>query len=118
MAYLVGVLAAIVAIESWLLWRVPRSLRAVEQFTDRVAHLTGALHLLTETAESGFAAMASVLNDTRQPPARRRGPRRPGVPASRVSGAAAPLRPASGDGAPRLDAPPAKSLNLHWAEDA
>jgi hypothetical protein len=70
MIYIVGVLVVIVAGESWLLWRVAVALGVLERFEERLAHLSGALHLLTDTAESGFASFAGALNDATQPSAR------------------------------------------------
>jgi hypothetical protein len=71
MAYIVGVLVVIVAGESWLLWRVAVALNVLERFEERLAHLSGALHLLTDTAESGFASFAGALTEASQPPAAR-----------------------------------------------
>ena len=76
MVYLVGVLVVIVAAESWLLWRVAVALGVLERFEERLAHLSGALHLLTDTAESGFASFAGALTEVSQPPARQRPARR------------------------------------------
>ncbi len=76
MIYLVSVLVVIVAAESWLLWRVAVALGVLERYEERMAHLTGALHLLTDTAESGFASFAGALTEASQPMARPKPPRR------------------------------------------
>ena len=88
MVFIVGVLAVIVAGESWLLWRVAVALGVLERFEERLAHLAGALHLLTDTAESGFTSFAGALTDAAQPSPRARSVRRRRTLTSRASVAA------------------------------
>ncbi|MDE3130174.1 MAG: hypothetical protein KGL16_03400 [Acidobacteriota bacterium] len=58
MIYAVGILAVMCLAETVLLWRVARSLGALDRFEDRLAHFSGALTLLTETTEQGFRTLA------------------------------------------------------------
>lgn len=58
MIYAVGILAVMCLAETLLLWRVARSLGALDRFEDRLAHFSGALTLLTETTEQGFRTLA------------------------------------------------------------
>jgi hypothetical protein len=85
MVYAVGVLAALVLGESWLLWRVGRALGPLAHFADRLAQLSGAVNLLTETAESGFVSFAGVLNEAMQTSPDRRAPRAPRVSPDRTA---------------------------------
>jgi hypothetical protein len=86
MVYLVALLVVVVAGESWLLWRVAVALGVLERYEERLAHLTGALHLLTDTAESGFASFAGALTEAAQPVAKpKTARRRRAVPAARPS---------------------------------
>ena len=61
MAYFVGALALVVAAEMWLLWRVGARLGGLDALAERVAHLVGALTLLTETNELGFQSLADEV---------------------------------------------------------
>lgn len=54
-------LAALSLVQIGLLWKVARSTRATADATDRVAQLTAALELLTDTTEEGFVNVASEL---------------------------------------------------------
>lgn len=76
LVYLVGALAVLVAIETYMLWRVGRALVVLEHFSDRIGQFGGALQLLTETAETGFSSFASVLTESMTPPERPKAPRR------------------------------------------
>ena len=76
LVYLVGALAVLVAIETYMLWRVGRALVVLEHFSDRIGQFGGALQLLTETAETGFTSFASVLTESMTPPERPKAARR------------------------------------------
>ncbi len=54
-------LAVLFLIQIVLLWKVARSTRATADATTRVAQLTAALELLTNTTEEGFVNVASEL---------------------------------------------------------
>lgn len=54
-------LAVLGLVQLVLLWKVARSTRATAEATDRVAQLTSALALLTDTMEEGFVNVASEL---------------------------------------------------------
>lgn len=63
----VGV-AAVALVEALVLVRLSRSLAAVARFGERIAHLTSALELLTDTTEAGLTNVARELErstDTR-----------------------------------------------------
>jgi hypothetical protein len=64
MIYAVGILAVMCLAETVLLWRVARSLGALDRFEDRLAHFSGALTLLTETTETGFRSLAIEMART------------------------------------------------------
>jgi hypothetical protein len=66
MIYAMAVLGLICLVETFLLWRVARSLGALDRFEDRLAHFSGALTLLTETTESGFRSLAIELARTQK----------------------------------------------------
>ena len=102
MVYLVGMLALLVVGESWLLWRVGRALGPLEQFAERLAQMSSAMHLLTETAESGFSSFAGALAEAFQPPPRRKGSRRPRTPAPHVADTALPTTHVAGTSDLRL----------------
>jgi hypothetical protein len=76
LVYLVGALAVLVAIETYMLWRVGRALVVLEHFSDRIGQFGGALQLLTDTAETGFSSFASVLSESMTPPPRPKTSRR------------------------------------------
>jgi|EndMetStandDraft_5_1072996.scaffolds.fasta_scaffold128808_2 hypothetical protein len=50
--------------QSWLLWRLTRSLGGVQKLDEKLGHYGDALSLLTETTESGFKAVAAELDRT------------------------------------------------------
>lgn len=54
-------LAVLGLVQIALLWRVARSTRAAADATARVAQLTSALELLTDTTEEGFVNVAAEL---------------------------------------------------------
>ncbi len=54
-------LAVLFLVQLVLLWKLARSTRATADASTRVAHLTAALELLTNTAEEGFVNVASEL---------------------------------------------------------
>jgi len=54
MNYAVVALTLVGAVEAIVLWVVTRRLDRLDQMDARIGHLTDALTLLTETAESGF----------------------------------------------------------------
>lgn len=54
-------LALLGLVQLVLLWKLARSTRATAEATDRVAQLTSALALLTDTTEEGFVNVASEL---------------------------------------------------------
>jgi hypothetical protein len=59
------VLAALVAAQVWLLWRLTRVLAAASRVEEKVGRFGDALSLLTETTESGFRAVADELGRRR-----------------------------------------------------
>jgi hypothetical protein len=59
-------IAALFLLQSFLLWRLLRSLGTVQRLDEKLGHFGDALSLLTETTESGFHAVASELNRTPQ----------------------------------------------------
>jgi hypothetical protein len=48
--------------QSYLLWRLTRSLGGVQKLDEKLGHFGDALSLLTETTESGFKAVAAELD--------------------------------------------------------
>jgi hypothetical protein len=54
-------LALLGLVQLVLLWKLARSTRATADATERVAQLTSALELLTDTTEEGFVNVASEL---------------------------------------------------------
>lgn len=56
----IGLAVAVVA-QSFVIVRVTRALNAVRKFGDRLAHLTSALELLTDTTEAGLGNVATAL---------------------------------------------------------
>jgi len=59
------VLAVVSAIEAWFVWRLAARVNALSRLDDRLETLTRSIHLLTDTAESGFNTMAVQLETTR-----------------------------------------------------
>lgn len=62
MTYVVAGAAAVLGIQGLLLWRFLRVTKDVRRCDDRLAHFGDALALLTETAESGFQAVAAEVS--------------------------------------------------------
>jgi hypothetical protein len=61
----VGAVLTVVMIgQSYLLWRLTRSLGGVQKLDEKLGHYSDALSLLTETTESGFKAVAAELDRT------------------------------------------------------
>lgn len=61
----VGAVLTVVLIgQSYLLWRLTRSLGGVHKLDEKFGHFADALSLLTETTESGFKAVAAELDRT------------------------------------------------------
>jgi hypothetical protein len=61
----VGAVLTVVMIgQSYLLWRLTRSLGGVQKLDEKLGHYGDALSLLTETTESGFKAVAAELDRT------------------------------------------------------
>jgi len=59
----VGAVLTVVLIgQSYLLWRLTRSLGGVQKLDEKLGHFGDALSLLTETTESGFKAVAAELD--------------------------------------------------------
>lgn len=56
-----GGLTVLFLVQIVLLWRLQRSTRATAEATDRVAQLTAALQLLTDTTEEGFVNVGAEL---------------------------------------------------------
>jgi hypothetical protein len=56
-----GTLGLLGLVQIVLLWRLARSMRATAAATARVAQLTAALELLTDTTEEGFVNVAAEL---------------------------------------------------------
>jgi hypothetical protein len=54
-------LGSVGLVQAALFWWAARALRSQQRLEERVAHLSDALALLTETAESGFRATATEL---------------------------------------------------------
>lgn len=69
MFYALAVGSAITITQVFLFWRLTREVRDAARLGARITALSEALTLLTETTESGFAAIATELN--RREPARR-----------------------------------------------
>ena len=63
----ISVLSVIALAQAVLLWRASRSLRRLDAIDERVAKFGEAITLLTDTAESGFRAVATRLVQTPQP---------------------------------------------------
>jgi flagellar motor switch protein FliN len=59
-----AVLTVVVIGQSYLLWRLTRSLGGVQKLDEKLGHYGDALSLLTETTESGFKAVAAELDRT------------------------------------------------------
>jgi hypothetical protein len=59
-----AVLTVVVIAQSYLLWRLTRSLGGVQKLDEKLGHFGDALSLLTETTESGFKAVATELDRT------------------------------------------------------
>ena len=57
-----AVLTVVVIGQSYLLWRLTRSLGGVQKLDEKLGHFGDALSLLTETTESGFKAVAAELD--------------------------------------------------------
>jgi hypothetical protein len=57
-----AVLTVVVVAQSFLLWRLTRSLGGVQKLDEKLGHFGDALSLLTETTESGFKAVAAELD--------------------------------------------------------
>ena len=57
-----AVLTVVVIGQSYLLWRLTRSLGGVTKLDEKFGHFADALSLLTETTESGFKAVAAELD--------------------------------------------------------
>jgi hypothetical protein len=57
-----AVLTVVVIGQSYLLWRLTRSLGGVYKLDEKLGHFGDALSLLTETTESGFKAVAAELD--------------------------------------------------------
>jgi DNA-binding NarL/FixJ family response regulator len=85
LTYVVIAAAVVVAAEAVVILRLSRALRAVARFGERLAHLTSALELLTDTTEAGLASVAQELERHAPQRAARTGR---GVTARRIAGAA------------------------------
>ena len=99
LVYVVGALTVLVAIETYMLWRVGRALVVLEHFSDRIGQFGGALQLLTETAETGFSSFASVITETMTtppPPVKPAKRRKPVAPPPPIPSGTAPSSRASG----------------------
>ena len=57
-----AVLTVVVVAQSFLLWRLTRSLGGVQKLDEKLGHFGDAMSLLTETTESGFKAVAAELD--------------------------------------------------------
>jgi len=62
MTYLFAGAGALLGVQALLLWRMLRVSKGLRQCDERLAHFGDALALLTETAESGFQAMAAEVS--------------------------------------------------------
>jgi hypothetical protein len=60
--YAVIALAVVVAAQALVLVRVSQALHTVGRFGERLAHLTAALELLTDTTESGLLSVSAELS--------------------------------------------------------
>ena len=84
--YLIGAVVVIAVAQAATLWFVRRQQQAFDQVENRVAHLTAAISLLTDTTEG---ALRDLLQRAEQANARPVKPPRPNaVTARRVNGAA------------------------------
>jgi hypothetical protein len=57
-----AVLTVVVIAQSYLLWRLTRSLGGVQKLDEKLGHFGDAMSLLTETTEAGFKAVAAELD--------------------------------------------------------
>jgi hypothetical protein len=62
MTYVFAGAGLLLGIQCLLLWRFLRVTREMRRYDDRVAHFADTLALLTETAESGFQAVAAEVS--------------------------------------------------------
>ena len=84
--YLIGTVVVIAAAQAATLWFMRRQQRAFDQVEDRVAHLTAAISLLTDTTEG---ALRDLLQRAEQASPRVvKAPRPSAATARRVNGAA------------------------------
>lgn len=63
MTYVTSVLVVVAVVQTWLAWKLARSIKTLPRLEDRVAHLAHSLALLTDTTEGCFQAVATELND-------------------------------------------------------
>lgn len=56
-----AVAAAVIGVQSVLVWRLIRALRTVQRLDEKLGHFGDAMSLLTETTETGFRAVAAEL---------------------------------------------------------
>jgi hypothetical protein len=85
LTYLAAALAVVAVVEAIVIVRLSKALRAVARFGERIAHLTSALELLTDTTESGLANVATELERSATPRVARASR---GATARRITGAA------------------------------
>ena len=61
MVYALAVMAVVMVVQTWCLWRVLSRVGAIERVEDRLASLTHTLMLLTDTTETCFQVVANQL---------------------------------------------------------
>lgn len=114
MLYVVAAMAALMAFETWCLWRVLDRLGAVGRFEDRLSTLAHTMALLTDTVEACFQTIAGQLE--REPPSQAAWPAGRGTRQRRVVGAARRGRSVSDIAVEEEVAEGEVRLRLHLAE--
>jgi hypothetical protein len=69
--YTIAILIVVCAVQSWLLWRLVRTLGNVGKFEDQLARCTQGLSILVDTTEAGFAMLGNELGKLGGPATRR-----------------------------------------------
>ena len=63
MTYIAGVLAVLIAAETWCLWRLLALMRVLPRVEERMNSLVNTIALLTDTTEACFQTVATRLGD-------------------------------------------------------
>lgn len=62
MTYVVAALIVVSVIQSWLLWRLVRSMGHIGRFDERLTRCAQGLSLLVDTSEAGFAMLGGEIS--------------------------------------------------------